>query len=134
MTRPERGALPFPLMAALAWITGLVLTVGYLIAGGMKLIGNDAAIEMANRLGYENLRQGIGVAEIAGAMGVFIGIVSEDRGLEWFGFFAAFGLIVTMIGAIQYHRQAGDGPKEWAPAAVLAAMSVLYIVAISQRD
>ncbi len=121
-------------MAAIAWISGLVLTVGFLITGGMKLIGNEMAIEMADRLGYEKLRQGIGVAEIAGALGVFIGIVSEDRSLEWFGFFAALGLIVTMIGAIQYHRQAGDGPKDWAPAVVMAVIAALYIVGISQRD
>lgn len=120
-------------MAALAWITGLILTVGFGMAGGMKLIGNDMAIDMANKLGYAKLRQPIGAAEIAGAIGVFIGILSDDDNLEWLGFFAALGLIALMVGAVAYHVRAGDGPKDYAPALVLGVTAILYIVAISQR-
>lgn len=121
-------------MAALAWITGMILTAGFLAAGGMKLMGTEIAIDAANKLGYANLRQAIGLAEIAGGLGVFIGIVSDRRNLEWLGFFAAIGLIIMMVGAVDYHRRAGDGPKDWAPAVVMAVLAVLYLVAISQRS
>ena len=120
-------------MAVLAWITGLILTVGFLMAGAIKVMGNEMALEMANKLGYANLRQFIGAAEVAGAVGVFIGILSEDNNLEWLGFLAALGLVAMMVGAVVYHVRAGDGPKDFAPALVLGVVAVLYIVAISQR-
>ena len=36
-------------MAALAWITGMILTAGFLAAGGMKLMGTETAIDAANQ-------------------------------------------------------------------------------------
>lgn len=120
-------------MAVLAWITGIILTLGFLMAGGMKLMGQPMALEMADKLGYTNLRQMIGGAEVLGAIGVFVGILSDDRGLEWAGFLAALGLIALMIGAVVYHLRAGDGPKDFAPAIVLAIVAVLYIVGIGGR-
>ena len=65
---------------------------------------------------------------------MFIGIVSDQRNLEWLGFFAAIGLIVLMVGAVDYHRRAGDGSKHLAPAIVMAVLAVLYLIAISQRS
>jgi hypothetical protein len=120
-------------MAALAWITGVILTVGFLAAGGTKLAGTQMAVDMADKLGYRDKLQAIGAAEVAGAIGVFIGILSEGNDLEWIGLLAALGLIGMMVGAVIHHRRAGDAPKDYAPAIGMAILSVLYIVAISQR-
>lgn len=119
-------------MNVVAWIVGLVLTAGFMMSGAMKLMGQPMAMEMAEKLGFTKLRQAIGGAEVAGAVGVFIGLLS-DGGTEWLGFLAAIGLIATMVGAIVYHARAGDKPKEMMPAAVMGALAVLYIVAIGAR-
>lgn len=115
-------------MTALAWITGVILIVGFAMAGGTKLMGVAMATEMADRLGYTRLLRLIGVAEVVGAIGVLIGLVSAD--LEWLGVLAALGLIATMVGAVVYHQRGGDGPKDSAPAVVLAVLAVLYIIAL----
>ncbi len=68
-----------------------------------------------------------------GAVGVFIGILSDESSFEWVGFLAAIGLIVLMVGAVVYHIRGGDKPKDYAPAIVMGALAVLYIIAIGGR-
>ena len=75
----------------------------------------------------------IGAAEVLGAIGVFIGLISDGKSLEWLGFLAGLGLLVTMVGAVLYHLKGGDAPKEAAPAGVLAVLSLLYLIAIMAR-
>lgn len=120
-------------MGVLAWITGVVLTLGFLASGGAKLTKQKMAADVAQRLGYTNLLVPIGAAEIAGAVGVFIGLLSDDKGLEWLGLLGGVGLLVTMVGAVIYHLRGGDAPKEAAPAGVLAVLCVLYLIAIMAR-
>jgi DoxX-like family len=120
-------------MGAVAWITGILLTLGFLASGGMKLTKQAMAVQVADRLHYKNLMQPIGVAEVVGAIGVFIGLLSDGKGLEWLGLLGGLGLLATMIGAVFYHQKAGDPPKEMAPAIVLALLSILYLIAIMAR-
>ncbi len=120
-------------MGVLAWITGILLTFGFLASGGMKLTKQKMAVEVAQRLGYSNLLVPIGAAEVAGAVGVFIGLLSDDKGLEWLGLLGGIGLLITMVGAVIYHLKGGDAPKEAAPAAVLAVLCVVYLAAIMGR-
>lgn len=120
-------------MAVVAWIVGLVLTIGFGMSGVMKVIGKPMAVEMAEKLGFSNLRHAVGAAEMLGAVGIFIGLLFDGRSLELIGLFAAVGLILTMIGAVVFHVQAGEGPKDFAPALVMAALCVLYVVAIGAR-
>ncbi len=120
-------------MAVVAWIVGLILIVGFGMSGVMKIVGQSTAVEMAEKLGFSNLRQAIGGLELLGAIGVFIGLVTEGRTVEPIGVFAAVGLILTMIGAVVYHVRGGDGPKDSAPAVVMAVLAVLYVIAIGTR-
>lgn len=120
-------------MVVLAWVTGIILTLGFLMTGSMKLTGNATILEVAERLGFENLRQAIGGAEILAAIGVFIGLLTDGNNLEWVGFLAAIGVILLMIGAVIYHVRAGDEPNDWAPAAVMGVLAVLYIIGIGAR-
>ncbi len=99
----------------------------------MKLTKQKMALEMAERLKYTKLLPLIGGAELVGAVGVFIGLLSDGKGLEFAGLLGGVGLLVTMLGAIVYHRRAGDAPKEMAPAGILAVLSILYLIAIGAR-
>ncbi len=118
-------------MGTLAWIAGLLAAVGFVMAGGMKLVGTGMAKEMAAKLGYENLRVLIGAAEVAGGAGVFLGLLDGDW--EWLGLLGALGLIATMVGALFYHQRGGDEPKDMMPAVVMIVLLVLYLVGITQR-
>ncbi|MGI9613856.1 MAG: DoxX family protein [Acidimicrobiales bacterium] len=115
-------------MSALEWITTGILVLAMGGIGGMKLVGNETGIEQAERLGYDNIRIPIGIAEVLAAIGVLIGAAVTD--LEWLGTAAAVGIIVMMIGAAGYHIRAGDR-FEIIPSIVVAVAAALYIVAIN---
>lgn len=115
-------------MVVVEWITAVLLLVGIGMSGLMKVTANKMAVENAERLGFTNLMRPLGGAEVLGAIGVLIGAISAD--LEWLGVLAAVGIIATMVGAVIYHRRAGDEPKEMAPAAVLLVVAVIYIIAL----
>jgi hypothetical protein len=58
------------------------------------------------------------VLELAGAVGVLVGIAVEALGLA-----AAAGLVLTSLGAIAAHVRASDPPKALVPAAVGLVLS-----------
>ena len=115
-------------MDVLEWITTAVLVLAMVGIGGMKLVGNEVGIEQAERLGYDEIRIPIRIAEVLAAAGVIIGAAVTD--LEWLGAAAAAGIIVMMIGALGLHLRARDR-FENIPAIVVATAAVLYLVAIN---
>ena len=115
-------------MEFLVWITTVLLVLGVGGVAVMKLTNNEMAVEQANRLGYEHLRKSTGVAEIIGVVGVVIGAVNSD--LDWLGILSAFGIAGMMLGAIVYHRRAGD-TWETTPSILMLILSVLYIVGLT---
>lgn len=115
-------------MEILEWITAIILLIGIGMAGATKLMKNDMALEMADKLGYRDRMSMIGMAEVAGAAGVLIGAISSD--LEWIGVLAAIGIILLMMGALMHHQRAGDSGKDMAPPAMMAVLAVLYIIAL----
>ena len=90
------------------------------ISGGSHRLGIDSIIE-----GFDDIAARS--ANAAASNGLHL---SESTLRN----FAALGLIIMMVGAVDYHRRAGDGPKHWTPAIVMAVLAVLYLVAISQRS
>jgi hypothetical protein len=116
-------------MELLVWITTVLLVLGVGGVAVLKLSNNEDAIEQANRLGYEHIRRLTGYAELFGVAGVVIGALSAD--LEWLGILAASGLAGMMLGAIVYHRRAGD---TWPtlPSILMLILSVLYIVGLTR--
>ncbi|MEL6982691.1 MAG: DoxX family protein [Actinomycetota bacterium] len=115
-------------MSVLEWITTALLVLAMGGIGGMKLVGNETGIEQAIRLGYNNIRIPIGIAEVAAAVGVVLGAAITD--LEWLGAASAVGIILMMIGAVGYHLRAGDR-FENIPAVVVSVAAVLYLIAIN---
>jgi len=115
-------------MEILEWITTGVLVLMMGGIGMMKLTNNKEGIEQAVRLGYENIRIPIGIAEVLAAAGVLIGAAVTD--LEWLGFAAAVGVVLMMIGAAGYHIRARD-KFEIIPSLVAITAAILYMVAIN---
>jgi uncharacterized membrane protein YphA (DoxX/SURF4 family) len=105
-------------------ILTIVLCVAYLASGAMKIAGLPMARDAAEHFGIPwNGYRGIGVLEWAAVAGLLIGL-----GVPALGVAAAVGIVLLMIGAIIFHRRAGDPPKVWAPVPVLAILAILYII------
>src|SRR5690242_21256461 len=64
----------------------------------------------------------IGVAELAAAAGILIGLWWHPLGLA-----AAAGMALLLLGAIVAHRRAGDSAKEAAPALAALALTITYL-------
>ena len=115
-------------MEVLEWITTIVLVIAMGGLGAMKLTGNEEGITQAVRLGYENIRIPIGIAEVLAAAGVLIGAAVSDP--EWLGAAAGIGIIALMLGAASYHVRARD-KFETAPSVIVLSVAVLYLVALN---
>lgn len=115
-------------MGLLVWITTILLLLGVGGVAILKLSNNQEAVEQAIRLGYEPIRRSTAIAELFGVAGVLIGAVSSN--LEWLGILAAIGIAGMMVGAIVYHRRAGD---TWPtlPSILMLTFSVLYIIGLT---
>ena len=64
----------------------------------------------------------IGVLELAAAAGVVLGIFWRPVGVM-----AATGMTLLLIGAVIFHRRAGDTARDYAPALIFLAASVAYL-------
>ena len=115
-------------MNIVATVTGIVLVLAFLAAGLAKVTKQDRMVQTAEHLGLSVRQfQLIGAPEIAGAVGVLAGVVSDD--LDALGIVGAVGLVLVGVGAFVTHLRAGDPPKGAAPSLVLALVAVLHIVA-----
>ncbi len=115
-------------MNILAAITGVVIALAFLAAGLAKVTKNAQMVEAAEHLGFSITQfQLLGAAEIAGAVGVVVGLVSDD--LKPLGIAAAVGLGIVGVGAGVVHLKAGDEPTNAVPPIVLAVLAAVYIVA-----
>ena len=61
--------------------------------------------------------------ELAGAVGVLVGIAVEELGIA-----AGIGLLLTSLGAILAHARAGDPPKAAVAATVGLVLSTAVVV------
>lgn len=115
-------------MNILAVITGIVIALAFLGAGMAKVTKHEMMVQAAEHLGFSMSHfQLIGAAEIAGAVGVIAGVVSND--LDALGIAAAAGLAIVGVGAVINHLKAGDAPQDAAPPGILAVIAVVHIVA-----
>lgn len=116
-------------MTAIAWITGLLAATGFGMAGLAKVSGQTAMRESAAHIGMQwSQFRLIGLAEVAGAIGVVLGLASND--LVAVGVAAAAGLALVGIGAVGVHRKAGDPASGFAPAAVLSIVALVAAISI----
>lgn len=101
----------------------LLLAAACLLPGAAKLTGHPKMRDSAARFGIRWHRYRlIGVAEIAAASGVLIGLWWHPLGVA-----AAAGMAVLLIGALITHRWANDAGKEMAPALIALVVTVAYL-------
>ena len=110
------------------WILQGFLAIIFLIAGGIKVIKSKDELKA---LGGEKMNwvdsisavsvKLIGTIEVLAAIGL---ILPQLTGiLPWLVPLAAFGLVLTMIGAVLLHQRRGDGPKAIVQVSILLVMA-----------
>ena len=101
----------------------LLLAAACLLPAAAKLAGHPRCGESAARFGIPWPRYRlIGVAELAAAAGVLVGLWWHPLGLA-----AAAGMALLLLGALITHRRAADGGKEMAPALLALAITIAYL-------
>ncbi len=101
----------------------LLLAVACLVPAAAKLAGHPKMRHAAAHFGIAWRRYRlIGVAELAAAAGVLIGLFWRPAGL-----LAAAGMILLLIGALVTHRRAHDSIREAVPAVVALAVAAGYL-------
>jgi uncharacterized membrane protein YphA (DoxX/SURF4 family) len=109
-------------------VGGGFMAFGFMMFGSGKLADQKMRLdETRDHLGVsEGLWKAIGALEIAGAVGVLIGLLEA---LPIIGVLAGIGLVAMTTGAVFYHHKAGDPYKDRIPATVMGALVIFYIIA-----
>lgn len=103
-------------------VVSALLALAALGSAAGKLTKNPKIVENMTKLSVPLAwLPRLAVAEIAGAVGLLVGL-----GVPAIGIAAAIGLIAYFVGAVITHVRAKD--KELAPAAVLALVAVAALV------
>ena len=101
----------------------LLLAAACLLPAAAKLTGQPKMRKSAAPFGIPWSRYRlIGVAELAAAAGVLIGLWWHPLGLA-----AAAAMAVLLLGAVITHRRAADSGKEMAPALLALAITLAYL-------
>ena len=101
----------------------LLLATTCLLPAAGKLLGHPKMRQSAAHfgIGWRNY-QLIGVAELAAAAGILIGLRWHPLGVA-----AAAGMVLLLLGAVITHRKAADSGKEMAPALLALAITLAYL-------
>ena len=101
----------------------LLLAAASLLPATGKLTGQPRMRKSATHFGIPWSRYRlIGVAELAAAAGILIGLWWHPLGLA-----AAAGMTLLLLGAIITHRKAADSAKEMAPALLALLLTLAYL-------
>ena len=101
----------------------LLMTAVCLLPAAGKLLGQPKLRQSAEHFGIPWPRYRlIGVAELAAAAGILIGLWWHPLGLA-----AAAGMTLLLLGALITHRRAADSGKEMAPALAALAITIAYL-------
>jgi len=101
----------------------LLLVAVCLIPAVAKLAGHPKMRHAARHFGIAWRRYRlIGVAELAAAAGVLVGLLWRPAGL-----LAVAGMILLLIGALVTHRRAHDSVREALPAVLALVVSGTYL-------
>ena len=107
-------------------VLAVLIVAQAVLLGGAKVAQTAPMRERAAHVGFTSgAYSRIGVLELLGAAGIAIGVVVPPIGV-----LAAIGLLVLLTGAVVAHIRAGDRPVAIAPALVVAALVVGYLVAL----
>jgi hypothetical protein len=104
----------------------LLLAAACLVPAAGKLAGLPKMRRSASRFGIAWRRYRlIGVAELAAAAGILVGLFWRPAGL-----LAAAGMALLLLGALIAHFRAHDGVREALPAVLALAVSGIYLAAV----
>ncbi|TQF65836.1 hypothetical protein FK531_20145 [Rhodococcus spelaei] len=116
-------------MAVVAIVAAVVLAIGLLGAATPKLrLHGTAWTALRDRGLSENQVRAIGGAELAGALGLLVGLFWGPLGLA-----AAVALLALLLGAIGFHVKHGDygNPDMRGPALYPAGLAALAAVVVA---
>ncbi|WP_200308719.1 DoxX family protein [Streptomyces adelaidensis] len=112
-------------MNAAIVLTALV-AVFFAGLGVTKILALPPMRALAAEVGFSVAAyRGLGVLEVAAAVGVALGPV-----VPLFGGLAATGLLLLLAGAVVTHVRKGDGPRKYSAALVCAAFVAAYLMAL----
>jgi uncharacterized membrane protein YphA (DoxX/SURF4 family) len=101
----------------------LLLAAACVLPGSAKLLAHPRMRKAAAHFGIPWRRYRlIGIAELAAAAGVLIGLWWHPLGVA-----AAAGMVLLLTGALLTHRRAGDSAKEAAPALLALVITIAYL-------
>ncbi len=116
-------------MNVVLWIVAGLAAAGFLMTGGIKFAQGkkveEKGMAWAKHYSDRGIR-GIGVAEVAGALGLILPAVTGIA--TWLVPTAAIGLVVVMVGAVRRHTIDGEGLKGSMPAIVLGVLALTVAV------
>ncbi|MGI5193224.1 DoxX family protein [Streptomyces sp. CA-288835] len=112
-------------MYVTAAILSVLLALATLAAGAPKaLLKGDVSAGLQSHMGLSaGLVRFIGLAEVAAAVGLIVGLFWQPLGIA-----AAIGFALTMVGAVGFHARAGDYAD---PATRGNAMAPFALIALS---
>ncbi|MFY9921598.1 MAG: DoxX family protein [Mycobacterium sp.] len=107
-------------------VVTLSLAALFVFSSSIKLLGVPKSLAIRDHLGVSPLQwRGIGALELAGVVGVLVGLLWAPIGIA-----AAIGLALLSIGAVAFHLRASDRLVDMVPAvigvALAAATAVLH--------
>ncbi|MFC4469918.1 DoxX family protein [Streptomyces xiangluensis] len=112
-------------MYVTAAILSVLLALVSLAAGAPKaLLKGDVSAGLQSHMGLSaGLVRFIGLAEVAAAVGLIVGLFWQPLGIA-----AATGFAITMVGAVGFHAKAGDYAD---PATRGNAMAPIFLIPLS---
>lgn len=117
------------MVIVLSLILAILLSVAFTSAGFAKVTDQPVMIRARDHLGLTaDVYRAVGLAELAGALGVLLGLLDL---FVWVGFFAAVGLCSLMVAAVGYHLRVHDQAQELVPALAMAGLSALYLTTVA---
>lgn len=113
------------------WITAALLTLAYLLAGGMKTFKSREVLQP--QMAYvEDFSDGqvktIGIVEMLGALGVILPLATGIAPVVTA--IAAIGLVLVQLGAIIVHVRRGEQGKIGANVVLLLLAAAVAVLAL----
>jgi uncharacterized membrane protein YphA (DoxX/SURF4 family) len=117
-------------MSAVAVLLTLTLFFAFLASGLQKVIFNPTMSRSADHLGFtKSAYQRVGGLEIAGAVGLLIGVAAWGSSF-WaiLNDAAALGLFLLMLRSAVSHLRTGDRAKEFSAVLLLGVLALLELI------
>ena len=104
-----------------------LVTLIFALLGTAKIMALPPMRELAAEVGFSvDAYRSIGVLEVAGAVGVALGLA-----VPLLGRVAAAGLLLLLAGALVTHVRQGHGLRKYAPVIVCGVLVAGYLAALN---